>query len=116
MEAFEKHVEFQELVYYQTQLRDDMVQWERINRDIDNMGKYYVSRRFDESTCCGTDSKFDFDAYAKEIECVERRRRATETHNPMQLKWVSACYVHHGRQKWDPNRTSSELRSTILAR
>ena len=79
MEAFEKHVEFQELVHYQTLLRDDMVQWERINRDIDNMGKYYVSRRFDESSCslCGTETRFDFDAYAKEIETVESRKRAS---------------------------------------
>ena len=84
MEAFEKHVEFQELVYYQTLLRDDMVQWERINRDIDNMGKYYVSRRFDESACslCGTETRFDFDAYAKEIETVERRKRTASRHPP----------------------------------
>jgi len=81
MEAFEKHVEFQELVYYQTLLRDDMVQWERINRDIDNMGKYYVSRRFDESVCswCGSETKFDFDTYAKEIETVERKKRASSS-------------------------------------
>lgn len=78
MESFEKHVEFQELVHYQTLLRDDMVQWERINRDIDNMGKYYVSRRFDESSCCGTETRFDFDAYAKEIETVERKIRMSK--------------------------------------
>ena len=79
MEQFERFVEFKELVFFQTKLRDDMVAWERINRDVSNMGKYYVSRRFDEQTCFGT--KFNFDAYAREIEMVERNMKTTDEYS-----------------------------------